>query len=101
MRILAQVVGWLIGPALATLAIIGVTQAVATYQPIITGHAQQAPAPECVTSSDEFFNRCAVLDTTQVEDLRHSGWDEKICRDAAGTDCWVEHHDENTELEIP
>lgn len=99
-QILAQIVGWLVGPAVATLIVVGLTQAVATYQPTVSGHALQAPAPECVTSPDEFFNDCAVLDASQVQDLR-TGWDEKVCSDAAGQHCWVEHHTDNTELEIP
>lgn len=68
--ILVQLTAWLIGPALGTLLIVGVTTAVATYQPVNSGHAMQAPAPACVTSPDEFFNDCAVLDTSQVQDLR-------------------------------
>lgn len=100
MRIIAQIVGWLIVPALATLLVVGLYQASTQYQPTITGHALQAPAPACTTSPDEFFNDCAVLDTSQVQDLR-TGWDEKVCSDAAGTHCWVEHHTDNTELEIP
>jgi hypothetical protein len=98
---LVQLALWLIGPALGTLLIIAVTTAVHDYQPQVTGHAMQAPSAECVPSPDEMFNACAVLDTSQVHDLR-TGWDEKLCRDAAGTDCWTEHHaDDDTELEIP
>lgn len=97
--ILVQLTVWLIGPALGTLLTVAVTTAAYTYQPVTAGHAMQAPAPACTTSPDEFFNDCAVLDTSQVQDLRTS-WDEKVCRDAAGTDCWIEHHTDNTDLEV-
>lgn len=99
MRIITQLVAWLVLPAMATLLVVGLWQASIRYQPINSGHALQAPAAECTTSPDEFFNDCAVLDTSQVQDLR-TGWDEKLC-DATGTRCWVEHHTDSTELEIP
>ena len=95
--ILAQVTAWIVGPALATLLVVGLWQASTRYQPVNSGHAMQAPAAECVTSPDEFFNDCAVLDTSEVQDLR-TGWDEKLCD---STHCWTEHHTDNTELEIP
>lgn len=78
--ILVQAAAWILGPALGTLLIVGVTNAVATYQPVNNGHAMQAPAAECATSPDEFFNDCAVLDTSQVQDLRteHSNTDLEV-----------------------
>jgi hypothetical protein len=96
---LVQAVAWLLGPALATLFVLALIHAVSTYQPVTAGHALQAPAAACVTSPDEMFNDCAVLDTSQVQDLR-TGWDEKVCADAAGTHCWTEHHTDDTDLEV-
>jgi len=67
---LTQAALWIIGPALGTLVIVIVTTAAYNHQPVLSGHATQAPDSACVTSPDEFFNDCAVLDTTQVNDLR-------------------------------
>jgi hypothetical protein len=70
MRIITQIVGWIFFPALATLLTVSVYQAASTYQPTITGHAHMSAPAGCVTDPDEFFDNCAVLDTTQVQDLR-------------------------------
>lgn len=81
MRIIAQTIGWLLIPALTVLLAVGLYQASVSYQPMVTGHALQGADTACISSPDEFFNDCAVLDTSQVQDLRVS-------------------HD-STELEIP
>jgi len=62
---------YLIVPALLTLALLGgvdLVRDVITYQHTITGTA--ITTNECETSPDEMFNECAVLDTSQVQDLR-------------------------------
>jgi hypothetical protein len=67
---LVQAAAWLLGPALATLFVIALMHAVTSYTPVIAGHAVQQVSAECTTSPDEFFNDCAVLDTTEVVDTR-------------------------------
>lgn len=68
--ILAQTVLWLVGPALATLLIVGATTAGYNLAHSSVAQGHRTTVDTCVTSPDEFFNACAQLDTSQVQDLR-------------------------------
>lgn len=69
MDLVIQAAKWLLVPALITLALLGGARLVgdiADAMPARTGSVVQ----QCQPLPGEMFNRCAKLDTTQVEDLR-------------------------------
>lgn len=54
-----------------------------------------ADSGSSVDTGPGMFNPFAALDSSQVVDMRVSDtgpWDEKICSDAAGLNCHMEHH---------
>jgi hypothetical protein len=93
---LKQLAVWLGAPALATWMLV---QVLAGFAAEPVSAPLPPPAAGCVSHGDEMFDDCAVLDPSQVRDLR-PGWDEKVCSDAAGQNCWLEHHaDDSGEVE--